>query len=32
MHENIAQIYEVIKKDNKIYMFMEFCKKGELFD
>lgn len=32
MHENIAQIYEVIKKDSKIYIFMEYCKNGELFD
>lgn len=32
MHENIAQIYEVIRRDNKIYIFMEHCKNGELFD
>jgi serine/threonine protein kinase len=32
MHENIAQIYEVIKKGNKIYILMEYCKNGELFD
>jgi serine/threonine protein kinase len=32
LHENIAQIYEVIKKENKIYIFMEYCKNGELFD
>jgi serine/threonine protein kinase len=31
MHENIAQIYEVIRKDNKMYIFMEYCKNGELF-
>lgn len=28
MHENIAQIYEVIRKDNKVYIFMEYCKNG----
>jgi|688.fasta_scaffold777219_1 5'-AMP-activated protein kinase catalytic alpha subunit len=32
MHENIAQIYEVVRRDNKIYIFMEYCKNGELFD
>ena len=32
MHENIAQIYEVIHRENKIYIFMEYCKNGELFD
>lgn len=32
MHENIAQIYEVIRRDSKIYIFMEHCKNGELFD
>ena len=32
MHEHIAQIYEVIKKESKIYIFMEYCKNGELFD
>ena len=32
MHENIAQVYEVIRSDNKIYIFMEHCPNGELFD
>ena len=32
IHENIAQIYEVIRRDSKIYIFMEHCKNGELFD
>lgn len=25
LHENIAQIYEVIRKNNTIYIFMEYC-------
>jgi len=32
LHENIAQVYEVIRSDNKIYIFMEYCPNGELFD
>lgn len=32
MHEAIAQIYEVIRQAGKIYIFMEFCPNGELFD
>jgi serine/threonine protein kinase len=32
MHEHIAQIYEVVRKPNKIYIIMEHCAKGELFD
>ena len=32
MHEHISQIYEVIKRESKIYIIMEYCKNGELFD
>lgn len=32
LHQNIAQIYEVIKKDKKIYIFMEYCPNGELYN
>lgn len=32
MHEHIAQIYEVIRKEKKIYIFMEYCPNGELFE
>lgn len=32
MHEAIAQIYEVIREAGKIYIFMEFCPNGELFE
>ena len=28
----MAQIYEVIRKEKKIYIFMEFCPNGDLFD
>ncbi|KAI8809356.1 kinase-like domain-containing protein, partial [Cladochytrium replicatum] len=31
-HPNIAQLYEVITTENKIYMVMEFCHGGEAFD
>jgi serine/threonine protein kinase len=31
LHQNIAQIYEVVKTENKIYVFMEYCPNGELF-
>jgi serine/threonine protein kinase len=32
MHEHIAQIYEVIRKEKNIYIFMEYCPNGELFE
>ena len=32
MHEHIAQIYEVIRREKKIYIFMEYCPNGELFE
>ena len=31
LHQNIAQIYQVVRKDEKIYLFMEYCSNGELF-
>jgi serine/threonine protein kinase len=31
-HENIAQIYEVIHSKSTIYIVMEYCQNGELFD
>ena len=32
MHQNIAQLYEVHEENDKMYIFMEFCFGGELFD
>lgn len=32
LHSNIAQIYEIIRHEGKVYIFMEYCKNGELFD
>ena len=32
LHENIAQIYEVLRSDNKIYIFMEYAECGDLLD
>lgn len=32
VHENIAQIYEVVEQDSNIYIFIEFCSRGELFE
>ena len=31
-HENIAQIYEVVRTDAAIFIVMEYCHNGELFD
>ncbi|KAI9199781.1 kinase-like domain-containing protein, partial [Polychytrium aggregatum] len=31
-HPNIAQLYEVIVSDDKIYMATELCRGGEIFD
>lgn len=32
IHENIAQIYEVVQHEGKVYIFMEYCSNGELFE
>jgi 5'-AMP-activated protein kinase catalytic alpha subunit len=32
MHEHIAQVYEVVRREKKIYIFMEYCPNGELFE
>lgn len=32
MHENIVQIYEVLRKQDRIYVFMEHCPNGELYN
>lgn len=31
-HENIAQVYEVVRTDSAIFIVMECCHNGELFD
>jgi len=31
-HPNIAQLYEIVETSNTIYMIMEYCNGGELFD
>ena len=31
-HPNIAQLYEVVMSENKIYMVMEYVGGGEIFD
>eukprot|EP00842_Homolaphlyctis_polyrhiza_P006498 jgi/Hompol1/684/HPOL_000805-RA len=31
-HPNIAQLYEVLCSESKIYMVMEYCDGGEMFD
>ena len=32
IHQNIAQVYEVHEENDKMYIFMEYCSRGELFD
>jgi serine/threonine protein kinase len=32
MHEHVVQMYEVVRRANKIYIFMEYCSNGQLFD
>jgi serine/threonine protein kinase len=31
-HENIARVYDVIEVENRVFIFMEFCENGELFE
>lgn len=31
-HSNITKIYEIYQTADKLYIFMEYCSKGELFD
>ena len=31
-HFNICQLYEIMESPSKIYLVMEYCEKGELFD
>ena len=31
-HSNIARVYEFYETEKKIYVFMEYCHNGELFE
>ena len=31
-HKNIISLYEILETEEKIYLIMELCEKGELFD
>ena len=31
-HKNVVQMYEIMESENKLYIVLDFCEKGELFD
>jgi len=31
-HPNVIQLYEIIETNSELYLIMEFCPNGELFD
>lgn len=31
-HQNVCKLYQVIETDAKIFMILEYCPDGELFD
>jgi 5'-AMP-activated protein kinase catalytic alpha subunit len=31
-HPNVIQLYEIIETNTELYLIMEFCPNGELFD
>lgn len=31
-HPNVIQLYEIIETDSELFLIMEYCQNGELFD
>ena len=31
-HPNVIQLYEIIETDKELFLIMEYCQNGELFD
>ena len=31
-HQNVCKLYQVIETESKIFMILEYCPDGELFD